>query len=34
VTHEFLRGLADERGDASRAPDSGALDVAEISAYH
>jgi amidophosphoribosyltransferase len=34
VTHEFLRGVADERGDASRAPDSGALDVAEISVYH
>jgi amidophosphoribosyltransferase len=34
VTHEFLRGVADERGDASRAPDSEALDVAEISVYH
>jgi amidophosphoribosyltransferase len=34
VTHEFLRGVADERSDASRAPDSGALDVAEISVYH
>ena len=34
VTHEFLRGVADERSDSSRAPDSGALDVAEISVYH
>ena len=34
VTREFLRGVADERGDASRSPDSGALDVAEISVYH